>query len=269
MQARATFTYAHSEYIKYADFDYQNEWWKYHTGYPIKQAWGYIAEGLFVDDADVANSPQQQLGGTYMAGDIKYRDVNGDGKITDLDQVPIGYPTSPEINYGFGPSFGFYGFDLSFFFAGVARTSFFLNYALMSPFVNQQSSGTGMRESNALAQFIADNHWSESNKNSYAVWPRLSAPEVEINNWQQSTWFMRDGTFLRLKQLEFGYTLPEKLVTRAGMTAARVYLSATNLLVFSKFKLWDPESRVPNTNTSSGMSYPLQRVVNLGVNITF
>jgi TonB-linked SusC/RagA family outer membrane protein len=269
MQARATFTYAHSEYIKYADFDYQNEWWKYRTGYPIKQLWGYIAEGLFVDDADVANSPQQQLGGIYMAGDVKYRDVNGDGLITDRDQVPIGYPTSPEINYGFGPSFGFYGFDLSFFFTGVGRTSFFLNYAHMSPFVNLQLAGTGRLENNALAQFIADDHWSESNRNSYAVWPRLTAPEIIQNNWQPTTWFLRDGAFLRLKQLEFGYNLPETLVTRAGMTAARVYLSATNLLVFSKFKLWDPESRVGGGYTSSGMSYPLQRVVNLGVNITF
>jgi TonB-linked SusC/RagA family outer membrane protein len=264
MQARATFTYAHSEYLKYADYDYQNEWWKYHTGYPIKQRWGYIAEGLFVDDADVANSPVQQFG-AYMAGDIKYRDVNGDGQITDLDQVPIGYPTSPEINYGFGPSFGFYNFDLSFFFSGVARTSFFISYSEMSPFVSGSSSG--MRENNQLAQFIVDSYWSETNKNTYAVWPRLS-PEVVDNNSQYNTWFMRDGTFLRLKQMEFGYTLPEKLVSRAGMTSARFYISATNLLVFSKFKLWDPEMR-SSGDVSNGTSYPLQRVVNLGVNLSF
>ncbi|MDR3366667.1 MAG: TonB-dependent receptor [Prevotellaceae bacterium] len=264
MQARATFTYAHSEYIKFADFDYQNEWWKYHKGYPIKQRWGYIAEGLFVDDADVANSPKQE--GDYMAGDIKYRDVNGDGQITTLDEVPIGYPTSPEINYGFGPSFGFYDFDLSFFFSGVARTSFFIDYDVMMPFANHIDKR--LKGNTALSQFIVDSHWSETNKDSYAVWPRLSTEVIESNN-KYSTWFMRDGTFLRLKQAEFGYTLPEKIVKRTGMTSARIYVSATNLLVFSKFKLWDPESRTPNTDNSNGISYPLQRVINIGANISF
>jgi TonB-linked SusC/RagA family outer membrane protein len=270
VQARATFTYAHSEYIKYTDYDYQNETWLYHTGYPIRQQWGFIAEGLFVDDADVANSPKQQFG-TYMAGDIKYRDVNGDGEITELDKVPVGYPTSPEINYGFGPSFGFYGFDLSFFFSGVARTSFFIKYASMSPFLDVgivNATGTFTRGNTALAQFIADDHWSESNKNSYATWPRLSAEAVQ-NNDSYNTWFMRNGAFLRLKQLEFGYTIPEKIVNRAGMTSARIYVSATNLLVFSKFKLWDPELRASSSDYSNGTSYPLQRVVNLGVNISF
>ncbi|MDR1343026.1 MAG: TonB-dependent receptor [Prevotellaceae bacterium] len=269
VQARATFTYAHSEYIKYADYDYQNEPWLYHTGYPIRQAWGYIAEGLFVDDADVANSPLQFS--PYMAGDIKYRDLNGDGQITTLDQAPIGYPTSPEINYGFGPSFGFYGFDLSFFFSGVARTSFFINHVTMSPFVDvgiNSTSGVYYRGNNALPQFIVDSYWSENNKNSYAVWPRLST-EIVNNNIYNNTWMMRDGAFLRLKQVEFGYNIPQKIAARVGMTAARIYVSGTNLLVFSKFKLWDPELRTPSTYYSNGTSYPLQRVINLGVNLSF
>jgi TonB-linked SusC/RagA family outer membrane protein len=270
MQARATFTYAHSEYLKYADLDYQDATWMYRTGYPIKQRWGYIAEGLFVDDADVANSPTQF--GNYMAGDIKYRDMNNDGQITELDMAPVGYPTSPEINYGFGPSFGFYGFDLSFFFSGVARTSFFIDYGAMTPFVDVgivNAAGTYTRGNTALAQFIADDHWSETNKNSYATWPRLTT-EMLANNNTYNTWFMRDGTFLRLKQLEFGYSIPEKIVNRIGMTSARIYLSATNLLIFSKFKLWDPEMRVSGVpDQSNGTSYPLQRVVNLGVNVSF
>jgi TonB-linked SusC/RagA family outer membrane protein len=269
MQARATFTYAHSEYIKYADYDYQNETWLYHTGYPIRQQWGLIAEGLFVDDADVANSPRQFE--PYMAGDIKYRDLNGDGQITLLDEAPIGYPTTPEINYGFGPSFGFFGFDLSFFFTGVARTSFFIDYGAMSPFLDvglSAAEGVYYRGNNALPQFIVDSYWSESNKNSYAVWPRLTADFVSNNN-ELSTWFMRDGAFLRLKQMEFGYTIPEKVVNRIGMTSARIYVSGTNLLVFSKFKLWDPELRQNSSYYSNGTSYPLQRVVNLGANISF
>jgi TonB-linked SusC/RagA family outer membrane protein len=260
LQARATFTYAHSEYLKYADFDYQNEWWKYHPGYPISQTWGYIAEGLFVDDADVANSPRQQFG-EYLAGDIKYRDVNGDGQITDLDMVPIGYPTTPEINYGFGPSVGFYGLDFSMYFSGVGRASFWIDYEAVSPFVDV-STGNGVKENNVLSQFIVESYWSEDNKNSYAVWPRLSETVI-TNNDQTSTWFMRDGTFLRLKQMELGYTIPEDITTRLRIKTARFYVSATNLLVWSKFKLWDPEM------AGNGLGYPLQRVVNLGLQLTF
>lgn len=110
---RGNFTYATSEYMVYEDYEYPGAWWKQKVGYPTNQTWGYIAEGLFVDDNEVANSPVQF--GEYGAGDIKYRDVNKDGKITDLDQVPIGYPKEPEIVYGFGASYGYKNWDISVF----------------------------------------------------------------------------------------------------------------------------------------------------------
>ena len=115
---------------------------------------------------------------------------------------------------------------------------------------------------NALAKFIADSHWSEDNRDAYAVWPRLSPTSIE-NNSKTSTWFMRDGSFLRLKQLEIGYTIPEKVTNKVGIKNLRFYVTGNNLLCFSKFKLWDPEM------AGAGLGYPVQRVYNVGLNLTF
>lgn len=259
LQLRANFTYATSEYITYEDYDYPGAPWKQKVGYPTNQIWGYIAEGLFVDDNEVANSPVQF--GEYGAGDIKYRDLNKDGKITELDMSPIGYPKEPEIVYGFGASYGYKNWDISAFFQGLARESFWIDYNQMSPYFNTMKSGEQIGH-NALAKVIADNHWSEDNRDAYALWPRLSPTSIE-NNSKRSTWFMRDGGFLRLKQLEIGYTIPERITRKAGIKNLRFYLTGNNLLCFSKFDLWDPEM------AESGLGYPIQRVYNVGLNLTF
>lgn len=267
IQARANLTYAKSKYTAYEEMDWGYPW-KSRIGYPTTQTWGYIAEGLFIDDADVANSPKQF--GTYGAGDIRYRDLNGDNVITEADQAPIGYPTSPEIIYGFGPSFGFNNWDFSFFFQGSARSSFFLSYSAMSPFFKASgSNGMGgdygsnkMTTTNNLAKVIADNHWSEDNRDANALWPRLSTYSISNNN-QTNTWFMRNGAFLRLKQVEIGYTLPKRLLSKLGVSNCRFYLSGTNLFCVSSFKDWDVEM------AGNGLGYPLQRVYNIGLNLTF
>ena len=255
---RGNLTYAHSEYLKYEDNTYDKEWWKYKIGYSPNQKWGYIAEGLFIDDAEVANSPVQF--GDYKAGDIKYRDMNGDGVINSLDQVPIGHPTSPEINYGFGSTFSYKGFDINFQFHGSAQSSFWIDYDKMSPFF--KDSKMSQKTNNQLVKFIANSYWSESNRNRYATWPRLSTTSV-ANNKELSTWFMRDGSFLRLKLVELGYTVPQKIVSKWGMSNLRLYMSSTNLFVLSKFKDWDVEL------AGNGLNYPLQRVFNIGVNVSF
>lgn len=270
IQGRANFTYATSEYLVYEEYDYDNEWWKSRIGYPITQQWGYIAERLFVDDAEVARSPVQNFG-EYNGGDIKFRDVNGDGQISTLDQVPLGYPTTPEIVYGFGFSVGYKAFDLSAFFQGLARESFWINPNATAPFVsfryqsevdNGQLAGVVLR--NQLLKAYADNHWSEENRDLYALWPRLSTTEHGTdNNSQQSTWFMRDGSFLRLKQVEIGYNLPRQAAEKLFMSNLRIYLSGTNLLTWSKFKLWDVEM------AGNGLGYPVQRVYNIGVLANF
>ncbi len=256
--ARGNFTYAASKYKKHEEPDYQNTPWRSHIGHSLSQTWGYVAERLFVDDEEVENSPEQQFG-EYMGGDIKFKDINGDGLIDEQDQVALGYPTSPEIIYGFGVSAGFKGFDASCFFQGSARSSFWISSSDISPFVDTESSAIG---NNALLQFIADSHWSEENQDIYAQWPRLSAYTIDNNN-QTSSWFMRNGAFLRLKSAEFGYTLPSNLISKLKLEKVRFYLSGTNLMTFSKFKLWDPEMG------GSGLGYPVQKVFNLGLQVQF
>ena len=126
LQLRANFTYAANQYVEYEEVEYPGAPWKSRVGNSIAQEYGYIAEGLFVDEEEVRNSPIQF--GEYGAGDVKYRDVNRDGVISELDMVPIGYPKDPEIVYGFGASYGFKNFDISVFFQGLARESFWIDY---------------------------------------------------------------------------------------------------------------------------------------------
>lgn len=258
LTGRGTLTYATSEAVEWEEPDYTNTPWLSKTGKSLGQTWGYIAERLFIDDEEVKNSPTQF--GNYMAGDIKYRDVNGDGKISGLDQVPIGYPTTPEINYGFGLSVGYKGLDASFFFQGSARQSFGLDLQKITPFMDGYNDG--LKGENQILQVIADSYWSENNRNPYAFWPRLSNQSTENNN-QTSTWFMQDATFLRLKSVEVGYTIPQALIKKIKIQNFRVYVSGTNLFCWSKFKLWDPEM------AGNGLGYPIQRVINVGLNLGF
>jgi len=263
MTGRGTFTYASSKVIEWEEPDYSATQWKSRVGHSINQNWGYIAERLFVDEYEVANSPVQF--GKYGAGDIKYRDVNGDGKISELDMVPIGHPTEPEINYGFGLSAGYKGFDVSFFFQGIARRSFWMDLKKVTPFLDGDSGTNeddGKLGQTAILQAFANSYWSESNRDPYALWPRLSNSEVE-NNRQTSTWFMQDGSFLRLKSAEIGYTVPKNLLKKVYLDNLRIYVSGTNLLSWSRFKIWDPEM------AGNGMGYPVQRVINVGLNIGF
>ena len=258
---RANFTYARSEYSKYEEPDYSKTPWRSRIGHSVKQRWGYVAERLFIDDADVENSPRQDFG-EYGPGDIKYKDINGDKVINELDQVPIGSPTVPEINYGFGLSMGYKNFDFSFFFQGSARSSFWINAAGMSPFYVHKDNITGRTLETGLAQFIADDVWTEQQQNPQAGWPRLSTYLIANNN-QISTKFMRNGAFLRLKSAELGYSLPSKVTNKLRLSSVRFYVSGTNLFCFSAFKLWDVEMG------GSGLGYPLQRVFNVGVNVKF
>ena len=251
MQFRGNFTYATNKITKLEEPDYSATPWLSRIGQPINQWWGYVAERLFVDQAEVNNSPVQTFG-EYSGGDIKYRDINQDGKISALDRVPIGNPTVPEITYGLGLSAGYKNFDISCFFQGSANSSFWINTVETAPFFREQQ----------LLKAYADSYWSETNRDVYALWPRLSE-NLNVNNTQTNTWFMQDGGFLRLKQAEIGYSLPQKMMDRLKMEKVRFYATGSNLFVLSKFKLWDPEL------AGKGLEYPNQRVINLGVNVSF
>jgi TonB-linked SusC/RagA family outer membrane protein len=253
---RATLTYATSKVLRIDEINFPSDIsYRSKKGRSITQTWGLIAERLFVDKKEVDNSPLQYGDNTITGGDIKYKDVNGDGVIDDDDMVPIGYPTQPEIIYGFGASVGWKHFDLNFFFQGSARSSFFVNPAAIYPFVINGG------HQNELLNVIAQNHWSEDNQNLYAFWPRYSSTRIEANNTKQSTWWMRKGDFLRLKTVEIGYTIPSFKVLHAKVRSPRIYLSGENLLLLSSFKLWDVEMG------GNGLGYPIQSVYNLGLEI--
>lgn len=252
ISGRFNFTYAHNEIIENEEPEYR---WSYlsNIGWPINTWKGYIAERLFIDEADVANSPRQELGGIVRAGDIKYKDINGDGRINSDDQVHIGYPIVPEITYGFGLSGGYKNFDLSFFMQGQDRVSFFINPNNIAPFVEQR---------NAM-QYIADDHWNPNNPVAKAFWPRLSASYNDNNNVSNSTWWIRNGRFLRMKNAELGYTLPKSFFPSTGIESLRLYLAGQNLFNLSDFKLWDPEMG------GEGFNYPLQKVYSVGLTVSF
>ncbi len=260
-QGRGTFTFAQGEYTFYEEPTYQYEYLS-RIGLSSSQTRGYVAERLFIDDNEVYNSPSQNFGGEPVrGGDIKYLDVNRDGVINGDDLLPIGHPTTPELTWGFGLSTGYKGLDFSFFFSGVGRTSLFINPINYNSDNNTMGTAPFGNPSspNAVLQAWADNYWSEENKNIYAIWPRLSQNAV-TNNTQTSTYWMRDGSFIRLKQVELGYTLNKNFTERYKFKNFRIYASATNLLTWSRFKLWDPEKG------GNGLGYPIQRVFNIGIN---
>lgn len=270
LQIRGTFTYATNKIIKYDEPTYPaNLVHLYRVGHSAGEMMGYIAERLFTDDVEVANSPSQvALAGNVpvRGGDIKYRDVNRDGKIDADDRVFMGLPNTPEITYGFGFSASYGSFDLSAQMQGNARIAFFVNSggfnrddlskSGIAPFL--QNGGYQTR----LLQVVADDHWSEDNRNSYAFFPRLSSVATP-NNYVNSSWWLRNGAFLRLQQVEVGFTPGAKFRSKLGLNNLRIYASARNLFVMSKFKIWDPEVR------GNGLDYPLQRVYNLGFNVGF
>ncbi|MDR0505928.1 MAG: TonB-dependent receptor [Dysgonamonadaceae bacterium] len=246
LTGRVNLTYSTNKYAQLDELNYPYDYLQ-HKGKPVYQLYGLVAERLFVDQAEIDHSPKQEFG-LYMAGDIKYKDVNNDGVVNSYDAVPMGYPSIPEIQYGFGLSSGYKKVDFSFFFQGTGRVSFFIDESAITPFVNRR---------NALA-FIADSYWSESNPDVHALFPRLSTAVI-ANNSQPSSWWLRDGSFLRLKTIEAGYTIGGF----KSLANSRIYISAENLFVISAFKLWDPEVG------SNGLNYPLNRTFNLGLQLNF
>lgn len=255
INTRGTFTYATSKRTVVDELRYDSTLsYRSSVGQPISQRWGLIAERLFIDKNEVANSPLQYGDAGLLAGDIKYRDVNGDGMINDDDMVPIGLPTVPEIIYGFGSSLHYKNIDFSFYFQGSARSSFFINPQNIQPFYRNGGFENG------LLNVIAESHWSEDNPDLYAFWPRLSTWNVGPNN-ANSTWWMRKGNFLRLKSIDAGYTFTK--LNRVKLNSARLYFAATNLALWSNFKMWDVEMG------GNGLGYPIQSVYSLGLQVTF
>ncbi len=256
---RGNFTYSKNTTL---ERDEENNVYPYlmQEGYRVDQARGLIALGLFKDYDDIRNSPTQQFG-TVQPGDIKYKDVNGDGVVDDNDQVPIGSTTRPNMIYGFGISAAWKGLDVNVHFQGTGKSSFFVNGETVYAF----SAGDWGNVLKSVAEsdrwISADISGDPATENPNASYPRLSYGG-NSNNYRNSTFWLRDGSYLRLKTLEVGYTLPKSVVNSIRLNNVRVFFRGNNLLTFSKFDWWDPE-----LGSSNGQQYPLARTFTLGLTV--
>ena len=256
LQIRGNFTYSKNK-ITEADEMVSRYPYLRRTGFRIDQAKGLIALGLFEDYEDIRNSPRQDFADSrdVMPGDIKYKDINGDGIINDDDIVPIGSTMRPNLIYGLGLSAMWKGFDFNMHFQGAGKSHFFIDGFTVYPF-SQGEWG------NILEDMANSNRWILGvNEDPNAEYPRLSYG-WNSNNYRPSTYWLRDGSYLRLKTLEMGYTLPRIMTARLHMNNVRIHFIGQNLLTFSNFKLWDPEM-----GSSNGMKYPLGKTVTFGLTI--
>ncbi|WP_018630966.1 SusC/RagA family TonB-linked outer membrane protein [Niabella aurantiaca] len=253
LTVRSTMTYSRNEILE-ADEQYSNYPYTARAGYRVNQNRGLVALGLFRDYEDIRNSPTQNFGRT-APGDIKYKDINGDGTIDNNDIVPIGATRYPNLVYGFGLSASWKGFDASVLFQGAGKSSFFINGFTVYPF----SEGDW---GNILTDVVESNRWILGvNEDVNAVYPRLSYAG-SANNYRASTYWLRESSYMRLKTVDAGYTFPKTFTNRMGVKTMRLYFLGTNLLTFSKFKMWDPEM-----NSTNGQAYPLAKTVTLGLTV--
>lgn len=256
-----TFTYNKAIYKELEEAK-DRPYWQLKTGYELSQRVGYIAEGLFRDQAEIDNSPQANTG--ILPGDIRYRDVNGDGVIDIEDAVHIGFPETPRMVYGFSGFINYKNWEFNFAFQGSGKRGFFLNPKALSPFANDH----------AMLKEIYESHWTEKSVDNRPFWPRLSVDyittynkqedwEANITDDRRSTYFMRECYFLRCTALELAYNLPQRIRQKLRMQNVKFFARANNPFLISDFKLWDVELG------GDGFNYPIQKTYAVGVNISF
>ncbi len=253
---RGTYTYNRDKLIN-DDQPKQPYPWMSHIGNNILSSYGYIAEKLFDNQAEINASPTPGSKALVKPGDIKYKDLNGDGIINSYDVTRIGRGDVPNKVYGFGISASYNGFALSTLFQGTAGADRFINGSGIFPF----NGGGGL--SNAFVNIV--DRWTPENPSQSVFYPRLAyGQDQNFNNTQMSSWWIKDMSFLRLKSAQLSYNFPKNFAERLYVKNAAIYIIGSNLLNFSKFKLWDPE-----LNTGNGSAYPLVTTISLGLNVKF
>lgn len=275
LSARATFTFTRNKITEYDELPQPYPWMAF-TGTRVSENTMYIAERLYTEDdfTFVVNSngtksytlkpglPVSTLGGLSGPGDIKYKDLNGDGKIDQFDRKRgVGNPFTPEIIFGFGLNAEFKGFYASVFFQGAGRTSVILGGSTPEawfPF------GWGFDQSN-YRQFALDRWSADKGADQTPLMPRLHSTNTNNPNSAASTWWLRDASFLRLKNAEIGYNFTTKLLGKAKLKTGRIYLMGYNLALWDKIKFWDPETG----NNNAGNAYPNSRIFTMGLEISF
>ena len=235
-------------------------------GYPIQMYYGYVSDGVFLDENDIKSwYDQSKVTPNPQPGDIRYRDLNNDGKIDVNDVTYIGFPETPRVTYGFSGFVNYSNFEFSFAFQGSGKRSFFMDPSELSPFVDDH----------AMLTAIYKDHWSEDNMIRKPFWPRLStqnliehSPEEDWYNKnatevRKSTYFMRECRFLRCTSLELAYNMPKKLMERWGLQNMKFFVRANNPFLISNFKLWDVELG------EDAFNYPIQKTYTVGLNFSF
>ena len=254
--ARGTMNYNSNQVIK----DGQPKWAYPHLdrmGQRISQRFGYVATGLFKTQEEIDNSASQA--GDVRVGDIRYKDLNGDGLINSMDQTAIGYGAVPLLTYGLTLGGGYKGFDLSLFFQGAGLVDF--NYSSgfgTTPF--SQGASYGNMFTTAL------DRWDPENPDKKTLYPRMSTNETPTTNYYTSSWWVQRADYLRLKQAEFGYNFNNTsgFLKKLAISKVRLYANGTNLFTISKWNFWDPEM-----GDGRGLVYPMTRAYNLGLRVNF
>ncbi len=252
---QGNFTYARNKVISNDQPDQKYPWMN-RKGQGVLARYGYVAQGLFKDSAEILNSATQTFG-EVRPGDIKYKDLNGDGVIDAFDRTVIGTGDVPFVLYGFGFDLTYKNFSVGAFFQGQANASIMLGGNSIWPFSGDGGVGN--------AYSIITDRWTPENPNQNAFYPRLGfgGPKNNNNN-QTSTWWQKDASFLKLRTLKFTYSFPESTFEKFGIRGSYLYFLGENIATFSKFKLWDVE-----LNTSNGVRYPQVAAYSLGVHFDF
>lgn len=263
LTGRANFTYSNNKLLEYeqSGIKYPYQAWK---GTPWGTQRGLVALGLFKDQADIDSSPKQTFVTNVMPGDIKYKDINGDGKIDSYDEVPICYSNVPRLQYGFGLEFHWKRLTVSALLEGVGQVNFLYGGSGFHPF-------NGGQTGNVLS-IVADasNRWTPASysgtkdtENPNARFPRLTYGENKNNN-QASTFWIADGSYVRLKNVQIMYDITLPCFKKIGLQGCQISLIGDNLHCWDKIKLWDPAQASDN-----GAVYPLQRVFTIQANLQF
>lgn len=263
---RGTFTFARNKIIEQDEALGVMGTNRQRTGHRVNELFGLVAEGLFTEDDFVTNEQGEQVlkegipahtFSTVRPGDIRYKDVDGDGAVTSMDVVALGGTNNPEIVYGFGATARYKNVDFNIFFQGNGRTYRFIG-GVVSNFLPGSSQGT---MGNIFSNY--NDRWTEDNPSQDVFYPRLSWG-VNANNSQESTWWYRNMSMLRVKDIEIGYTLPKTWMNKIGLSNIRLYAKGSNLFTFSQFDLWDPE-----LDTQNGAKYPIMKSFSVGLDVNF
>lgn len=272
LSARGNFTFARNKIVEYDEIPQKHPWMEL-TGKRLNSNNLYIADGLYTHDDFIITGDglnkhyelkegviKSSLSNDIRPGDIKYKDMNGDGIIDSYDQVrDVSHPYVPEIVYGFGFNAEWKGFHAGIFFQGVGNTSTVLGENTKEGFFPFQ---WGYDQSSIRKEAL--NRWTEDNPSQKVLFPRLRSNN-HPHNTASSTWWLRDASFLRLKNIEIGYVFPKKMLSKMHIESLRIYLMGNNLYVWDKIKMWDPEIG----NANAGLNYPLPRTFTLGLDFTF